>query len=252
MSDGTRRVNRGRGHSYVMDGDKADGITGILRNGIPKPQFIKSAVDKTAGYTLDYWDELAELPPSERLKRMLRAQWDYLKSAGERGTDVHTIAHKLATGEEVDVPDTLTGHVDAYLEFTRDWEPLELLTETVVGNRQHRYMGTLDTVAKLADGKTWLLDWKTAASGIWPESALQLAAYRHAEFYLDAQANEQPMPDVDRTGCVWLRADGYDLIPVKSGPDVLRVFLYAQQVAHFVDEPREAFIGDAISAPARA
>ena len=90
-------------------------------------------------------------------------------------------------------------------------------------------MGTLDLVADLADGQRWLLDWKTTASGIWPESALQLAAYRNADFYIDDNGDEQPMPPVDQAGCVWLSADGYDLIPVDAGPDTFRSFRYASR-----------------------
>ncbi len=110
-------------------------------------------------------------------------------------------------------------------------------------------MGTLDAVAHLGDGQVWLLDFKTSASGIWPEAAVQLAAYRNAEFYLDADGDEQPMPAVDTAGCVWLRADGYDLIPVNTGPDVFRVFLYAQQLAQFTRAPRETYVGDTLTHP---
>ena len=54
------------------------------------------------------------------------------------------------------------------------------------------------------------------------------------------------MPTVDRTGCVWLRADGYDLIPVDTSPTTFRTFLYAQQVARFTDAPRETYVLEAI------
>ena len=55
-------------------------------------------------------------------------------------------------------------------------------------------MGTLDLVAKLADGQTWLLDWKTGGKGIFREAALQLCAYRNADFYVDGNGDEQPCP----------------------------------------------------------
>jgi hypothetical protein len=246
----TRRIPRGKGHSYTLDGEPVPGVTTIINQGVPKPALIDWAARQSAGYAIDNWAELAKLNSSERLRRIERARFEILRGASVRGTDVHQLALRLAAGQEVDVPEQLEGHIDAYLQFATDWQPVELLTEVVIGNRRHRYMGTLDTLAQLADGKTWLLDWKTGQSGIWPEAALQLAAYRHAEFYLNAVGNEQPLPRVDQAGCIWLRADGYDLVPVDTSPETFRVFLYAQQVARFCSDPRERYIGGMLAPPA--
>lgn len=242
----TRRIDRGRSHSYLLDGDRADGVTWVGSNGVPKPQLIDWAARTTAGYAVDHWDELAELPVSMRLRALEKARWADRDSAAVRGSAVHALAQRLAAGESVDVPEPLTGHVDAYLRFVEEWEPVELLSEVVVLNRRYRYMGTLDLVAGLNDGKRWLLDWKTG-SGIYTDYALQLAAYRNAERYIDGAGSEQAMLEVEATGCVWLRADGYDLIPVETGPEIFRAFLYAQQVARFTQLPREAVIGDALT-----
>lgn len=248
----TRRVNRGRGHSYEIDGRKVDGVTTLIGDGIPKPALVDWAARTTAEYAVDHWDELAEQTGTARLRRLERARWDKTKAAAARGTTVHDLAMRLAAGEEVTVPEEISGHVDAYLRFVEDWQPQELLVEAAVFHRTLWYAGTLDLVAQLADGNNWLLDWKTSASGIYSESALQLAAYRHAEFYLDAQGNEQPLPPIDFAGCVWLRADGYDLKPVDAGDDTFLIFRYAQQVARrFAREPRDRFILDTLPAPAK-
>lgn len=245
-----RRIDRGRGHVYVDDqGDRYDGVTWAISNGVPKPALIDWAARTTASYAVDNWDELSERSVSERLDVLKRARWNQTRDAAVRGTQVHDLALRLAAGGMVDVPDPLVGHVDAYLKFVDEWQPQERLVETVVGHHRHRYGGTLDLVAKLADGNVWLLDWKTSASGIWPENGLQLAAYRFAQFYVDGKADERPMPEVDRVGCVWLRADGYDLIPVEAGLETFRRFLYAQQVARFVQQPREMTVGDALAPP---
>jgi hypothetical protein len=244
----TRRINRGRGHSYVLDNAPADGITKVINDGVPKPNLIDWAARETAGYAVDFWDELAELGVAERLRRLERARFDSVRKAGVRGTDVHELAQRLSSGQPVDVPEHLTGHVDAYLEFVKVWEPDELVVEATVGNRKYGYMGTLDVIARLRDGQLWLLDWKTAGSGIWPENALQLAAYRNAEFMLEPHdGSERLMPTVDRAGCVWLREDGFDLIPVDTGPEVFRLFLYAQQLAHFTAEEKETYIYPAVT-----
>ena len=247
----TRRINRGRGHSYLLDGEQADGVTTILGDGVPKRALINWAARVTAGYAVDHWDELAQVGPSERLRSLENARFADRDEAANRGTQVHELASRLSTGEQVEVPEPLVGHVDSYLEFVRDWEPKELLVEAVVGSRKHRYMGTLDVIAALADGRTWVLDFKTNRSGVFPETALQLAAYANAEFYLGPDGSEIELPSVDAAGSVWVRADGYALHPVDISPETFRVFLYAQQVAHFVKADRGNYVGEALAPPVK-
>jgi hypothetical protein len=258
MTAPTRRVSHGRGHSYFLDGQKAIGVTTAISEGYPKPALVGWAAKATAGYAIDHWDEIAEMGIAERIRTLENSRFAERDAAANRGTDVHTFALELAAGEEVVVPEVLTGHVDSYLQFAEEWQPKEKLTEVVVVNRRWRYMGTLDLVTDLADGKTWLLDMKTNKSGVFAESALQLAGYRHCETYLGADGEEHPMPAVDRCGVIWLRADGYDLIPIEAGDAEFRIFLYALELARWRDvndnfKRREdcEVIGEALTPPAR-
>jgi hypothetical protein len=248
----SERKNHGRGHSYYIDGEKVVGVTTALGNGYPKKALIDWAANTTAEYAIDRWDELAALPLSQRLAQMKRARWDVQKAASVRGTQVHEIAQRLAAGEEIDVPEPLIGHVDAYLAFAREWRPRELYVERPVFSRRYHYAGTPDLVAELADGKTWLLDWKTAAKGVYLDNVLQLAALRFAEYLLDDDEHtEVPLPKIDATGIVWLRADGYDLVPVEAGEEAWRVFLYALKVGAYASDDSQNWIGDALLPPAR-
>ena len=161
-----RRRNHGRGHSYEIDGRRVDGVTWVLSNGVPKPALIDWAARTVAGYAVDHWDELADETSKQTPPRALeRSRFDTSRAAMARGTDVHTIAMQLASGEEVDVPEAIAGYVDAYLRFVEEWKPAELLVEVPVFNRAAGYAGTLDLVADLADGARWLLDWKTGDKG---------------------------------------------------------------------------------------
>lgn len=243
----TRRVNRGKGHSYYLDGESSLGVTTAIGEGFPKPALIGWAANTTAAYAVDHWDELAGVGIAERLKRLQRARYDDRDQAGNAGTEVHTIAQRLAAGLEVDVPEYLVGHVDSYLAFVEEWKPVELVVEGIVLNRRFGYMGTLDFIGELADGLTWLLDWKTARSGVFSENALQLAGYRNGESYIDASGVERPMPKVDRCGVVWLRSDGFDLVPVEVGAEEFRIFLYALGIARWRDN--ENVVGAALAAP---
>lgn len=251
----TRQIKRGRGHSYICDGEPAPGATKVLGDGIPKPALVNWAARVTAAYAVDHWDELSEKTASARLKELEGARYATSGAAMARGTEVHALAERMGRGEEVEVDEHLAGFVDAYLDFTERFGVEELLIERVVVKRTPwgPYMGQFDLVARLTaldPVETWLLDWKTNASGIFPETALQLASYADADTYLDDDGNEQPMPKIDRLGAVWLRADGADLIPVIAEPEgelpALAVFQYAMQIARFTSAPRGTYLGPAI------
>ena len=152
----------------------------------------------------------------------------------------------MLNGEEVDIPEELVGHVDSYIRCLQDFDIQPVLVEAVVGNRTHRWMGTIDLVGDFNDGLRRLCDIKTTRSGAYPEATLQLAAYRNAEFYLDAYGKERPMIPVDACAVIWVRADGYDVIPVDAGPAAYKTFRHAQQIALWQTTTGAETIGDAL------
>jgi hypothetical protein len=248
-----RRINRGAGHSYTLDGDKIAGATTILGDGYPKPALINWAANITADCVQDRWSDLLDMAPSERDKLLRRARFDHRDAAAERGKRAHNLIQRLARGEEVDNPDDLSGYLDAYEQFVADWQPKELLIEAPVFSLEYRYAGTLDAVADLVDGRRWLLDWKTGKA-IYPDVALQLAAYRYADVYLDAAGDLQPMPPVDVCGSVWIQDGVYELRPIQVGPDEYAAFGAVQAVAEWRaanDDYRNPsdLIGDALQPP---
>jgi hypothetical protein len=260
----TRIVQRGRGHSYLLDGVKVPGVTTILDKGVPKPALIDWAARQSASYAVDHWPELEQMAPSERLEAIRGARWSTLREAGERGREVHALVHRYVIGETVTPPDELAGHFDAGCRFVDEWRLQELAIEVAVFHRPapeegrpYPYGGRFDLLGRLADGNLWLLDFKTSLRGVFMEYALQLAGYRYADFYVldgdvdeDGAATEHPMPPVDEAGVVWLRADGsYELVPLQADYAALEVFTAAQQVAAFASSSRDEWIGDALRPP---
>jgi hypothetical protein len=243
-------------HRYRIDGDEVLGVTRVLDLALAKPALTGWAAGVTADYAIDAWDELAACAISERSKRLRAAHQEARSRAATRGTDVHDLATRLAVGEEITTSDETRGLIDAYLAFAAVWQPRELLLEQPVFNRSRGYAGRLDLVAELADARTWLLDFKTGVRGPFPEAALQSAAYRNAEFYLDEAGAEQPLPEVDAAGVVWLRDDAtYDLIPVDASPQTFRIFLFALELARWSKSSADALatsdaaLGEALAAP---
>lgn len=251
MSDsGIVRKNHGRNHSYRIDGAKVPGVTTIT--GFYKSGALANYPGKaTAEYAVNNWETLSAMPVADRLKALYGGQYADRDAAAGRGTQVHRIAARIAAGEaNVPYPEELAGHVESYVDFLDRLDPAIQAIELVVGNRTHRYCGTLDLIGDLPDiewdGETipaarWLLDVKTNRSGIFPETALQLCGYRNAEVFVAENGDERPMKlfDVERTGAIWVRADGWDLIPLDTGADVWETFGYLAWLYHRDEERKE-------------
>lgn len=278
----TRRVRRGRGHSYVLDGERALGVTTILGKGLPKPALVWWAGDTVAEYVMnritkakgedgaysadDLIDDLHEVNgrrtkpykmsgkfPRMGLQRVLSSVHnDERDRAAKRGTEVHRIAAELAEGEEVEVPEELKGHVDSYLKFLEEWQPENALVEFTIINRAHGFMGTGDLLCEFPEpwGVT-LLDVKTSKSGIYAENGLQVLAYGHGETYLLDDGSEEPLPEVQTYGAIWVRADGYDVYRLNVDESDYRVFRYIAEVARWVDDDDRSgsIVGEAEEAP---
>jgi hypothetical protein len=292
MSGRTRIIHRGNGHSYELDGQKVDGVTTILGRGVPKPwlgawtartiaEFVMEHLTPRDGHV--YADELLDalrrfnaqtrypkrlpddfsrLAYAEVLKTV---QYGVRDAAADLGSKVHDLAEQLSRGDEVDVPDELSGHVDSWLRFLDERQPTNAILERVVFSRKHRYMGTFDLIADFdwlpphvaaelgRDHGRALLDIKTNAKGSYPDAGLQLAAYRYADGMLSEDGeSEEPIPEVDWCGVIWVRADGYDIYPYRADEFVFRQFLYVKQVADFFADqgPVSRLKGDALPPPA--
>jgi hypothetical protein len=131
--------------------------------------------------------------------------------------------------------------VDGYARFLDEFEPVPVFTERPVASREHWYAGRPDLVGTMR-GALWLLDNKTSR-GVYGDVSLQCAAYARAEFYVDADDVEQPMPTIERIGVLHVTAEGtdlYDLGPI--GPAFLE-FRAAQTIYRGATRRRNALTG---------
>lgn len=247
-----RRVDRGKNHSYLIDNVKALGVTTALSKGMPKPALPYWSARTVAEYVADMgiagYDALLTTHGRDAAVNLLKGvPWSQRDQAAARGTDVHDIAEQLIGGAQVEIPEHLDGYVQSAVKFMDDWKPRPLLVERVIGSYQWMYAGTLDLVGELPDGRRVLFDYKTSKSGIFPETALQLAAYRYADVYQAADGTEIPMSEVGITECkaVWLRPDGYDVIPLVADENTFKAFLHVAYVARIADEMKE-WVGAAV------
>jgi len=225
------------GHSYRLDGKEVQGVTTLLNAGYPKPMLVNWAARTVAEYVADNPDFIRDLWSKGREETV-----DYLKSAHNRnrnraaakGTDVHAIAEQLIHGQEVEIPEHLAGYVNGYVQFIDTWQLEPVVTEKPCASREWWYAGTFDAVADFGagqlKGKRLLLDWKTS-KGVYGETAMQLAAYQHAEFYLDDDGAEQPMPEVDGLAVVHVTQYGTDLYEITDPELAWKQFQHVAWVA---------------------
>lgn len=220
-------------HRYSLDGRPVTGVTTIIGKGLPKPGLPYWSARVVAEAAVDEAATLAATIGMQGrdavVNRLRRAPWQARDRAAVRGTRVHALAEQVALGGEVDVPASLVPYVEGYVEFLDGHDVEPILTEARLASRAHWYAGTADLVARMG-GETWLLDLKTS-NNIHGSYALQCAAYARAEFHLDADGEERPMPPIDRIGAIHVQPDGCRLAEFPSVNQAWNAFLAVKAVA---------------------
>ncbi len=258
-----RRINAGSGHWYRDSKRKYDGVTTLIKNGRPNHALIGWAARETAEYVADNLDTvntLAEAGRDALIGALSKIHVGVLQAAARRGTKVHAVAEALAKDLEVEYDDDIAGHVEAYLLFLEQWQVRPVLVEALVASRTFAYMGTTDIVADVVTpgeitltNAPWLPasipagtplriigDPKTNRSGVWPDAAYQLAAYRYADVYVDDQGQEHPMAGlgIEHAVVIHVRADGYDVHLMDAGPSTFETFQYLATAARRIGDDK--------------
>jgi hypothetical protein len=236
---------------YSWRGERYWSVTTILGGGLPKPALINWAKKFTATYAVENLDKLTKLLEPDTDGEVDReGAIDWLKNAAFRdrdraadlGTLVHAATEAYVLGKPYPAwPPLVKPRMLAFEQFLKDFEPEYSATEASVYNRTQRYAGTLDAIATI-DDRTILLDTKTSKKAIYPDVALQLAAYRFAEFIGLPDGSEEQMHPV--TGCAALRLgeDDYELIDVRADRDVFQVFLFVREVFRWTSETSKSVL----------
>lgn len=238
---------------YDWKGERFWSVTTILSGGVPKPALLPWGIKMVAEGAVEAARSGALLPMVEQdadaavqfLKGLPYAKRD---RAANLGTEIHEAIEILAQGKPwPDWPLPIRPHMERFREFVDAYRPEWIASEASVYSRSQAYAGTLDAIVKIGD-RTLLLDVKTG-KGIYPEVALQLSAYRFAEFIGLPDGEEEPMPLVD--GCVALHlTDQFaHLIEVRSDEAVLNAFLYAREVFRWQEETSKTAIAKEPIAP---
>lgn len=185
-----------KSHRYRLDGKPVSGVTTLIGGGVPKPGLIWWSAEQAGLWAIEHYAEIPVMGHEAAVQAMRRAHTEKRDAAAVQGTAVHHHAEILARSGEVDAPEELIPFLEGYADFLDAWQITPLLMERPVGNREHWYAGMFDLIATsplLCGGKPVQIDIKTSKS-VHGETKLQTAAYARAEFYIDEDGEEQPMP----------------------------------------------------------
>ena len=269
----------GDGDAKASDEDQRFYSVTTIIGCLDKPALLYWAAEEAAKCAVDNRTTLSGRVKSEGYDSLVKWVRDARyrqpkdkRSATQLGTDVHDACEKYAlTGVRPVVDDEVLPFLDQFDEWANKWQPEYIAAEASVFNRTYGYAGTLDAIAKI-EGSTLLLDYKSSRksvgsddkpTGPYPEVALQLAAYRHAElmavwrarrteirrrrYYLlndDEVAMAPPMPKIDGSVCLHITPEHADLYPIRSDEAVFEAFLYVQEAFRWSNETSKSVIGE--------
>jgi hypothetical protein len=232
-------------HRYSLDNEWCPGvttITGVLNKRALMAWYAKQA----AGWAATNMEQLTALGPDEFVAMASKAPERNRDAAADLGRGLHAHAQQLLETGEVSVPDEQLPMVRQAADFIDRYVRTVVASERPVFHETFGYAGRLDLLAELdgLDGIS-LLDFKTGASGVWPDVALQLAGYRFCTHLAaeNRQAEDVVMPPISRAAVVWVRPEGWQLIPVRADRDVWQTFLACIPLYQFDKARAETIIG---------
>lgn len=246
-------LTRDAKHFYSWNGGpKVPGITTVI-GVMDKPALVGWAKRETAVAALRNWrviegmvkqqpvveESITYHPAVAYLKAMPGYQKD---AAADVGTRVHAIAEAMTKGEKPEVAEDVLPFAEAYIrDFLERYKPktAPLYVEAMVYHEGNDlvmpYGGTMDLICRI-DDDIWAIDHKTSKSGVFAETALQLAAGRFAQFIGRPGDPEQyAMPNVTRYGVLWIRPEGAQLVEYKVTPAEFQAFTACRLLWHWVN-----------------
>lgn len=212
-------------------GDRVPGVSALL-NMMPKPALTRWAAKEAAWFAVSNVDTVAALARTDRnaaVDLVKGAPWRRSGKAADLGTEVHGLTERfmrdLSAGRKPAFPVPQGGmpFLRNFARFVVEFAVSPVLVETTVWNDVVGYAGTFDGIYDMTisgERVRCMVDTKTGESGVWPEAALQQTAYCRAPWYLDPDTGERrPMLDVARAFGLWLRPEGYALIPLSTSDE---------------------------------
>jgi hypothetical protein len=246
-----RDTDNGRYYSDPQGGPDLVSVTNVIDSGVNKTHsLIPWGVKVTVEYILDRWNVLTSRVTEDRIgvtREVKAVHVDVREQAADLGTRVHNGAEAHVLGAPFPADPEVQPYVDQLDIWLRSWgvdlaEHIEA-TEITCLHRRLGYAGTADLMIWLPTGpggrlELWLIDYKSSATrpakSVYKENTLQLAALRYCETVLLPDDTELPMPRIERTGVLNLRAASHALVPMPADRTAHRAFRGALETTRWL------------------
>lgn len=204
-------------------GETFTSVTTIL-NVLSKPVLVGWASKQAGMYAADNWAFLSGHTKERKVDLISNAHKVYTENASEIGNHVHACVEASITG--VAPPEPTPAHMRFFEAWKLVYRPKFLFCEGTIYNRKEGYAGSFDFLAEM-DGQNILVDVKTGKN-VYPEVALQLAAYSRGEF-IGVGNQEVDLPPIHGAAVLHLRMTGYKYFPVRIDDEVFQSFRYIKE-----------------------
>ncbi|UFQ15499.1 MULTISPECIES: hypothetical protein [Streptomyces] len=244
---------------------KYPGVTSVVAM-LPKPFLVWWAARMTAEAAVSNLPAVASIAERDEAGAV-----DYLRNAHSRytklrariGSEAHDLFERMIRGEAIGrVHPDLEPYRAGFADFLDTVRPELVRAEDIAWSDSHEYAGSFDAILRVRlgeDGKpdhvsgewhTLIVDWKTSKS-TYPDVALQMAAYAHADKIIAPDGTSEPMPEFDGAAVLHITPDGWAFKPVRIDREVFDVFLTLRRVFTWDREISKTVLGRAIAESAR-
>jgi hypothetical protein len=260
---GIRTIQRS-GSRFYFNEDFPDirypGVTSVVGM-LPKPflaYWQAKMVAELAVDSLEFIERMAERDRQGAVDYLKGAANRYTKTRASVGSQAHDLFERMIRGQYVGrVHPDMVPYQRHFAEFLDGVQPELVRAEDVAWSDEHQYAGSFDGVLRLkldengkpdASGESALVmaDWKTGKN-TYPDVALQMSAYAHAEFIIAPDGSREPMPDFDGAVVLHITDEQAAFKPVRiDESDVFAHFLHLRQTFNWVQRTSKTVLGDPI------
>lgn len=263
------KTTEGKGPRFYFNTDNPDvklpGVTSIVGM-LPKPFLTFWAAKMAAELAVDSIDFVQQM--LDRGGRAAAVQYvsgasrRYTKERSDIGSEAHDMFERMIRGERVGyVSRDMDPYKRHFAEFLDAVQPELVRAEDVAWSDTHQYAGSFDGILRIRldengepdpQGEPALViaDWKTGKN-TYPDVALQMSAYAHADKVIAPDGTEEPMPDFDGAVVLHITPDVCAFKPVRIAeengqPDVFAQFLHLRQTFEWDRKTSKTVLGDPI------
>ncbi|MEU5149748.1 hypothetical protein AB0G42_21525 [Streptomyces yangpuensis] len=247
---------------------KYPGVTSVVGM-MPKPFLQRWAANMAAELAIDSLEFIASMAERDRdgaKKYLAGASYRYTMQRAKVGSQAHDLFERMIRGQYVgNVHPDMRAYQRHFAEFLDAVQPELIRAEDVAWSDSHQYAGSFDGILRIklddrgkphpqGDPAVVIADWKTGKS-TYPEVALQMSAYAHADEIVAPDGTREPMPDLDGAVVLHITDESWEFLPVEieeveidgQTVNVYDYFLHLRETFHWDRVVSRRVLGDPIA-----